>query len=395
MPAKAVEVPKKGSNSWAVRINHKGKRKLERTGKGEKGKKEAIRIAKMFNKKIKYGNLGLVKPEEKKKKDELFAFKKYAWLWFEKDSKDGNKTSTSDDYKGILKNHILPTFGEKTINEIKRSELIEFLKKKYNENYAYSTVTHMKNVISNIFNYAMVEEIIEYNPIHKLKIKHRTEVKYSTKESKSISKSQILEYDELQLLLDKFKIGQPYHYYLVFTIAYTGMRIGEALALQWQDIDFDNRIIYLERAFVRGRLDDLKNYQRRNVDMSVNLVKILKEFYELQKDKMMDGIESWLFLNSKGAPIRRSDNWRKRIFIPIAEIVEKKIKKETKKSKKIRPHMLRHTFASMLIDQGADAKYVSTQLGHHSVKFTLDIYCHLFDKKKDKEVDKLDNVIKI
>ncbi|KPA11128.1 phage integrase [Candidatus Magnetomorum sp. HK-1] len=57
--------------------------------------------------------------------------------------------------------------------------------------------------------------------------------------------------------------------------------------------------------------------------------------------------------------------------------------------------MLRHTFSSMLIDQGADPKYVSTQLGHHSVKFTLDIYCHLFEKRKDKQVDKLDNVIKI
>jgi len=394
MPAKAVEIPK-GSNSWAVRINHKGIRKQERTGKGEKGKKEAIRIAKMFNKQIKYGNLGLVKSEEKNNKDELFAFKIYAWLWYEKYSKNKNKRSTHDDYGGILKNHILPSLGVKIITEITKSELIEFFQNKYNENYAYSTVIHMKNVISGVFNFAKDEKVIKNNPAHDLEIPHRAEEKNSKKDTKAITKSQILEYHELQLLLDEFKKEEPYHYYLVFLLANTGMRISEALALQWQDIDFNNRIITVERAFVRGRLEDPKNYKSREIDMTVNLSNILMEHYELQKDKVVIENEGWLFLNTKGDPMRRSDNWRKRIFIPIAKDIEEKINKKNKKMKRIRPHMLRHTFASMLIDQGADPKYVSTQLGHHSVKFTLDVYTHLFKKNQNKQVDMLDNVIKI
>ena len=224
-----------------------------------------------------------------------------------------------------------------------------------------------------------------------MNIKHHNKNNHLTKNHNTNNSTQILEYNELQLLLEEFKNREPYHYYLVFLIAHSGLRISEALALQWKDIDFEDRIITVERGFSRGRATELM-CKGREIDISENLIQILKEFYELSKDKMKDGHESWLFLysngpgrwlflNPKGDPIKRLDNWRKRVFIPIAEIVEKKIKDEKNKTIKIRPHMLRHTFARMLIDQGADPKYVSMQLGHQGVKTTLDIYSHFLKRK--------------
>ena len=93
-------------------------------------------------------------------------------------------------------------------------------------------------------------------------------------------------------------------------------------------------------------------------------------------------VPQWVFANEKGEPLDKN-NWRKRIFYRALE-------KAT--LRQIRVHDLRHTYASLLIQAGESLAYVRDQLGHHSIKVTVDIYGHLAPQGNKAAVDRLDDV---
>lgn len=112
MPAKALEVPQKGSGNWAVRVNHNGVRKLKFIGKGEKSKEKAIKIAKTINKQIQSGNLDFIKTVNRRKENQMCTFQIFVERWLDK-IQINHKRAMNEDYKGMLKKHVLSTFGEK------------------------------------------------------------------------------------------------------------------------------------------------------------------------------------------------------------------------------------------------------------------------------------------
>ena len=128
----------------------------------------------------------------------------------------------------------MPIFRDMRVTEITRGKIKDFLLDKTNKGYAASTVTHIKNVISGILNKAVDDEVIAVNPAHRLgkiiKTKDRREA------------IDPLTQDELKKLLGT---AQAEHYPLFLLLARTGLRIGEALALKWGDIDFNGRFIQI------------------------------------------------------------------------------------------------------------------------------------------------------
>ena len=92
-------------------------------------------------------------------------------------------------------------------------------------------------------------------------------------------------------------------------------------------------------------------------------------------------VPKWVFVNGEGHTLD-GNNWRKRIFDKVLEKAE---------LRKIRVHDLRHTYASLLIQAGESLAYVRDQLGHHSIKVTVDIYGHLAPEGNKEAVDKLDD----
>jgi integrase len=156
------------------------------------------------------------------------------------------------------------------------------------------------------------------------------------------------------------------------------------LGLQWKDIDFKNRFINIERGFSKGKIETPKSGQSRKVDMSLQLTGVLEKLQHQRKVETLkngwSGMPEWVFVNGDGNPYHES--YPRRIFY-------KAIKKAG--LRKIRVHDLRHTYATLRITKGDNVADVSKQLGHHSIKFTMDIYYHWVPGGNKKEVDALDD----
>jgi integrase len=153
---------------------------------------------------------------------------------------------------------------------------------KLNEGYARSTVSHMKDVISGVLTTAMDDELIQANPALGLK-------NILKKKSNSEDEIDPLTDAELNLLLKTVYESPKFkeHFCLFLLLARTGMRIGEALALQWGDMDFNGRFIQVRRSVVRGVISTPKSGKSRRVDMSLQLTEALKIHEAASKKKGM------------------------------------------------------------------------------------------------------------
>lgn len=360
----------KGSGDWWIFIHHNGKRKSKIIGRDRKA---ALAIAKKLEAKLASGDI-LIEDHEDEQKNPVF--EEYAGIWISVTVPATCKPSSISDYKGILNNHVLPEFGKKPVNEITRMMVRNFLMKKTNKGFAASTVTHIKNAISGVLNLAVDDEVLSTNPAHNLgKIFKKQQSKLSIEPYTQ---------EELKKLLDCFELNFPQHHTMFLTLARTGIRLGECLGLQWKDIDFENRFINVQRGFSKGKIETPKSGQSRKVDMSLQLTDGLKKILRQRKiDTLERGwgrVPEWVFVRNNGEPYHES--YLRRLFYKVIEKAG---------LRKIRIHDLRHTYATLRISNGDNIADVSKQLGHHSVKFTMDIYYHWVPGGSKNEVDRLDD----
>lgn len=382
--------PGKG-NPWWVFISHKGQRTSRRVG----DKQAAIEAASQIQAKLALGqfNVESDKSEPEKEEPKRFLFKDYAEEWMRITVPATCKASTQWDYRNLLDNHVLPILGEIEITEVSRGKVKDFLLGKANEGYAHSTVGHMKNAISGILIKAMDDEIISANPAYSLK-------KLSKKKERD--KVDPLNKDELKLLLDVARKHYSQHYPLFLVLARTGMRVGEGMALQWGDVDFHGRFINVQRGLSRGRIETPKSGKTRKVDMSLQLTETLMDLKKQghksvvipfggDRSSLPDNVvqmpaqegegPDWIFSNGAGG-FMDVNNWRRRTFNSV-------LKKAG--LRKIRIHDIRHTYASLLIEDKQTLVYVRDQLGHSSIAVTVDTYGHLVPGGNREAVDRLDD----
>ena len=369
MGVKVRELPKDSGIYW-VFINQSGVRKAKKIGRD---KSLAEEVARKMSAQIVLGELTL---EEEKK---IPTFSEYAKRWIEVTVPALCKPSTGRDYRGLLDNHILPVFGSLRVNEISRMRVKEFLMKKFSDGFAPSTLTHMKNTLSGVLNMAVDDETLTFNPAQRLG-------KVIRNQSMQV-RVEPLTRGELALLLEAFKNNYPGHYPLVLTLARTGMRIGEAMGLKWGDIDFNGRFITIQRNISRGRVETPKSGKIRRIDMSRQLATVLQDLLQQRmaeaQEKGLKEIPEWVFVSEAGKMLD-SCNWRKRVFNKVLQ---------QEGLRKIHPHLLRHTYASLLIQAGVSLAYIRDQLGHHSIKVTVDIYGHMAPGGNKEAVDGLDDPV--
>jgi len=167
--------------------------------------------------------------------------------------------------------------------------------------------------------------------------------------------------------------------------------------LQWPDIDFRNRFATVRRQFKDGDHSKTKTKKMRKVDISDVLLHELQVLKKLRKEDYLgrgkNEIPACVFLSpglivwEEGKPIGRKegqpldmDNWRNRVFWKACDKAQ---------IRRRRLHDTRHTFASILLMNGESPAYVKEQLGHSSIKMTVDVYGHFIPGANRQAVNKL------
>lgn len=220
--------------------------------------------------------------------------------------------------------------------------------------------------------YACRRRFIDYNPGRDVE-KPKGQSKHKEEE-----KLNVLQPNQIRLL--KEKTPELKYRTLFVTAVMTGMREGELFGHKWSDIDWFSKQIHINRTYNHGHFYEPKTKtSRRKIDLAPQLVSQLKE-WQLACPKSELNL---VFPNESGKPLS-----------PI-NMVRRKFEPALEKAKipRIRFHDLRHTFASILIDLGENPKYIQHQMGHSSIKITLDIYGHLMNDVNEEAASRLGEAI--
>ena len=284
-------------------------------------------------------------------------------MWLEI-NKDKVKESTLVKATTTFRLHILPYFGDKKVKDINTYMAQEYALTLKN----YTSGKEIFNRASAVMNYAIKIGIIEKNPFEYVELpKFKKYKKHET----------YLEVEDINKLLN---IIDDYSYYCAFRVLiYTGLRRGELLALEWNDIDFKDKTITVNKTLTYGK--DYKTIvNSTKTQSSIRVVDIDDDTLKYLKKLKLQAQSKLVFPNSTGGYQRLSN-------------LQDKLNKYCKKANinKVRVHDLRHTHASLLFASGANAKEVQERLGHTDIKTTLNIYTHLTKKQKKLSLDKFIN----
>ena len=304
-------------------------------------------------------------------------FEELAQLWLE-NYKTTVKPSTFENVRSKVEKMAEEHFKELKLKKITvaycQRVVIELSK-------SYVLYNHYLSVINRIFKYAVLMDILDSNPFDKV-------IKPKSKQTQR--KGNFLTKEELKEFL---KLAQTatlsYFFPLVHLMSYTGLRQGEAIALKWSDIDFENKKITVDKT--AARIEGKQSLQtpktknsKRVISIDPTTLSILKNWKKDQikiyfkNGKHFEGDENFIFTNQRGewVHIHNFIRYFKRF---IAD----------HKLKTITPHGLRHTHASLLFSAGVEPKNISDRLGHSTVQITLDLYTHITEEQRTDTVEKL------
>lgn len=262
--------------------------------------------------------------------------------------KNGN---VRDDYDGACQ-----FLGRLRLSEIGPSDIKRYARHLGSQGMSKGTVRLRLAPVRALLATALEDELIVSNPSAGLRIGH---VVGGSEEDKGKVKAKALTHEELRALIRE---AAPEWRLLIEFLAHTGLRVSEALALRWDDLDLGQRRVRVRRRWYRGGFAAPKSrFGKRDVPISKGMARALW----LRKGAHAEG-DALVFARPAGGPFDGDSVHRvvsaagRRAGIPSAH-----------------PHMLRHTCASMLFARGLNAKQVQAWLGHHSASFTLDTYVHL------------------
>ena len=294
------------------------------------------------------------------------------------------KPSAFDRLEQTCMYQVFPFIGSLQMGMVTADDVQSVINQLTAKGYSYSTIKKAYNAINACFTFAYEREAIRKNPCRGISLPKRAE--------REVSDIVFFNEDERarieQVALQKHKNGaykSPNGWYIILLLN-TGLRIGELLALQWCNVDFDKKQIKVTSNLkqVKSRGKSPTNYitveQTTKTKSGHRIVPLTNRAVEalhyLEEHKHC---EKYVVATKNGKPISpRNIDRTFRQILTAAGI-----------DKKCGVHSLRHTFASMLFKKGADPKTVSEILGHSDVNITYNIYIHLIEEQKAKVIDLL------
>ncbi|HFU4458856.1 TPA: tyrosine-type recombinase/integrase [Streptococcus suis] len=260
----------------------------------------------------------------------------------------------------------------------------EYLKQKIAQNsnkpLSTNTINKIMILLKKIFDVGLRKGYYATNPVKLLK-----------KLPIEKTKMQFWTVEEFQQFLTLFE-PEEYNIKLLFTVLFfTGLRLGEALALTWQDIDFSSNTIHITKSiYVHKGISHISTTKTkagtRRIIINKKLSQELQHWQQQQKHLLGQFTSDSLTLQVfQSNPLTITKN--------AVEKQYKKILERDDTLKKIRIHDFRHSHASLLINQGEDYLVVKERLGHASITTTIDTYSHLYPSKQKALADKLDDLL--
>ena len=302
-------------------------------------------------------------------------------VWFETYSKPLIRPSTADLYYNSMKNHIFPNIGnialenlrsldiQQMYNQMRTSGRVRKAKNDMGHGLSVRTVRNTHSLLRQCLEQAVHERLVPFNPANGCKVPpgEKREMKVMLPEDIGRYLKTAAEYGVLPML---------------FLALSSGLRRGELLALHWKDLDINNLTISVSKQ-VMGRNGCLivSTPKTQNSTRIVAISEQTAEILTSQHAKHGDNI--YMFPSPVTGEMYHPDS--------IGRLHKKILAKAG--MEKIRFHDLRHTFATLALQNGVDIKTLSNILGHHSAGFTLDTYGHVTQKMKRDAAVKVGNFL--
>lgn len=419
-----VNVRKRGSG-WEYRFEAApigGKRKQVSKG-GFRTKKEALEAGtKALSE---YNNTGMhFSPSE-------ISFSDYLDYWFDNYVKMNCKYNTQLAYMYVIENHLKPSLGAYRLCSISPASLQEYVNNKFVTGLKKNTLINIMSVLSGSLSYAVIPAgFISSSPAEHLKYPKMSG-------SRSEVNRTIINMQDFNRICERFS-GTPY-YYAIMIGFYSGLRIGEVYGLTWEDIDFENKTLTVNKiAYKRNYGVDVRKVMKeknkkeeksawyfgtpktetsnRTIKIGDTLLKALKEYRTQQlKNEMLYGEYYRVCYkkeetDEKGNTIYRLLEMEKSVPCPFQKVnlVMRKENGEYSSSDSFKFaarvihhelyitfnfHSLRHTHATMLIESGVSPKSVQMRLGHTDIKTTLQTYVHETPEMEDSAVEAFEKAV--
>jgi len=246
------------------------------------------------------------------------------------------------------------------------------------ETLSYSSLKKVYELLNSCFQYAVVSREMDFNPVRAVHMPKRENLTKQTKQMQIFTQAELERIESVAAVTYRSGEARYKHAYFFILLANTGLRAGEAIALTWDNVDWENRLIHVVQnaSCVRDRGENPEKKYKVIITSvktkSGNRIvpcndKAMKALLWLKQYQEKNHIQSeFVDCNDKGEILKQQT---------LPKILKRILQAANVPYKNV--HSFRHTFASNLIQAGADIKVISQLLGHHSVKITYDTYVHM------------------
>lgn len=313
--------------------------------------------------------------------------KEYCDNWLVNVQSNILKPSSYDRKEMTLENQVYPLIGDICMSQVVFDDIQFMVNELKKQNLSYSTIKKAYEAINGCFKYALIKGDINKNPcigvtLPKNLKRQDGNIKFYTEEQIKL----LLEQSTIQYSTgrNKYRLG-----YGIQFLLYTGLRIGEALALTWKDVDFENKTIKVNKNLkqVKNRDNNSQGNYKIIIQDSTKTTagsRIIplnnKSIEALNHIKDVTGQYKYVMATETG------NNVSGRTY----DTMFRKIQESCGFKEIYGVHALRHTFASLLFKKGVDVKTVSEILGHKDVSVTYNTYIHLIQEQKMNAINLLD-----
>jgi integrase len=305
--------------------------------------------------------------------------------WLESSAKPSVRTKTHEGYESICRVRVIPRIGRVPLDKVSPLDLQGLYADLVKAGLSHRSVHHTHRVLHRAFVQAVRWNLIARNPCDG-----------ATAPKPERSEMHPLTADQATALLTSTR-DHPSHALYALAVS-TGMRIGELMALRWQEVDFEGERLFVRRALQRQRVDGLAKTalvfiepktarSRRAIKLSQTALAALREHRRRQLEYRLSVGPAWhdqdlVFANETGGPLDPA--WQSATFKETLRALGLPV---------IRFHDLRHTAATLLLARGVHPKVVSEMLGHATITLTLDTYSHLVPVLHDQAADLMDAIL--